>query len=274
MKHVRSTALIFCSIFAVSAAGKAAASTISIVGDLEYRDGEAVVTVVNRGDEEARNLQVEVSCLGVNRFGKLVPSLPSGEGIKERFDFAAAAAPLPGMYPILARIRYSDANGYPFAALIQELVQTGEGRRDSSVYLSGSSLDLAGAGEIQVRLANRGSAPRRFRVELALAPEFGVESPVREIELPSGEEALLEFPVRTMSALPGSVYPYYLTAEYEENGFHYCADARGRVIVHSPRGGGRLFFWAASAAVLGAVLIFLIVIVRRAGRAGKGASGV
>jgi len=271
MKHAKATALVFCSVFSVLASAPARA-TISIAGDLEYRDGEAVVTAVNRGDEEARNLQVEVVCLGLNRFGKLVPSLPSGEGSKERFDFAAAAAPLPGMYPILARIRYSDANGYPFAALIQELVQAGEGRRDSSVYLSGSSLDLAGAEEIDVRLANRGRTPRRFRVEVALAPEFGVESPVREVELPSGEETLLEFPVRNLAALPGSVYPYYLTAEYEENGFHYCADARGRVNVYSARGGVRPFFWAASAAAVLAALIFLIV--RRAGRAGKGAAGV
>src|SRR5579871_2954529 len=123
-RAARATALVAAAVPAILAPPAGGAITIRL--DAETTVAAAATTLrltaTNAGGETARHIAPEVTWLDRPRPAEAVAALDPGG--RQRWDLALPPAPAAGAFPLVIRVRYADANGYPLSALLVHLVRT------------------------------------------------------------------------------------------------------------------------------------------------------
>ncbi len=215
-------------------AGPAAAGTISmsISQTARLEDGNLAVDVkvANSGDEAA--LAVTPSLLVGDKKvrGAGTPSLAPSGSHAETLTLPVGALG-EGRWPYRITVDYTDQNQYPFQALLAQPLVVGSPPPAKVAVPAIAAADVAGEGTLSVTVKNLTPEKRTARVNVLIPEGLEVADPVRTLELDGWKDATLRIPVVNRTALVGSRYPVFVTAEYDDGPVHQAVVAQGSVAV-------------------------------------------
>jgi hypothetical protein len=210
------------------ASASAGTISLSLSPRAEIRDGALSVrlNVRNGGDEAARSLSPSLAFRDQTIRGQVLAELPPNQTAE--FQLALPATELAdGRWPFRVSIEYTDANAYPFYALHVGIALVGSPPPAKVAFLELAAEPLAGTGSLSPRLKNLGAKP--VTVELALHLPEGIEllERIPPLELAAYAEQSLDTSLVNRTALPGSRYAIFASAEYDDGDVHQAAVATG-----------------------------------------------
>lgn len=235
------------------------ATTISMETTIEttVKTGSLNVTVnlANKGDEEAYSVQIKAEGQGFAWESPVQKVHPHNHVHTARFAQSLKAT-LPGRYPLLLRVRYKDANQYPFTAISATTYTVGKDASEGVLGVLEEAV-VEKSARLTLKLKNLDSAPKKLQIRFFLPDELSAEPSQLEKDLGPSEETSAVFSVKNFSALSDSSYPIYAVIEYDQNNLHQTALALGsvQVVERTLLERYKFLLWALFAVVLVAVLI-------------------
>jgi hypothetical protein len=214
------------------------AGFISIQSELTPSfDGKTLVLdakVINRGDEAAYDVSLVAEVIGTAIQGPNKNTL----GPNESFAFRLAqelALPRKGEYRLVATVKYTDTNHYPFLALAIAPFIFGE-NRPNKIEASLNSLQITDEGTLELKLKNPEQKAKAISARLVLPGELSVSAASKDMQLAPGSDSGVAFHIKNVSAPPGSSYPVYALLDWDDDGFHFSHAASGNLAVVQDRG--------------------------------------
>jgi hypothetical protein len=255
--------LVAVAFLASSAAAKNISITISQA--TQVSDGNLVVNVKvgNSGDEAA------LSVVPTLRFGDKVvrgqgkPSLGPNASFDEVLSLPVGALG-EGRWPYRLAVDYTDANEYPFQALQTQSVVVGNPPPAKVAVPAIKSEDIAGSGTLAVTVKNLTPDTRTAVVDVLVPDGLEVTDGSRQVTLEGWKEAHIDVPITNRTALVGSRYPVFVSAQYDDGPVHQAVVAQGIVSVVGTESfftRYRRFLWVLAGSV---VLAWLAVVLLRA----------
>jgi len=218
-------------LLALPAFGSYISMTTSLSSKYERGILKAHVEIVNKGDEAACNAQAEFRSGGLSALADKVPQLPVGWTYKTDRELPLALK-VPGTYPLTLVVHYTDANQYPFSALlIQTFVYGQEAPAPVFGRLNTATFDKEG--RLTLQLKNSGTRPVKATSTLIVPAELTVDQAGRTATIDPRSEQRVSFPVKNFSALAGSTYQVFAVTEFDDGGLHFTAIAPGLVKITS-----------------------------------------
>ena len=258
-------------VLAVLASAPAAAKNISITlaPTVEVSAGTFTlrVKIGNAGDEAAQSVTPILHFGEKETRGQTKQSL----GPNESFD-QSLSLPIgdlkPGRWPFQLRVDYTDANQYPFQALQVNAVLVGQPPPAKMTVPLVKPDPLATTSPLHVRLKNLTGTARTVTVSVLVPEGLDVAEPIQPVALAGWEDKPVTAQLVNRSALPGSKYPVYLVAEYDDDAAHQSVIAQSVVEIVAARS----FFerqrsFIIAGAILLAVVWLSIIVWRVSGRA-------
>lgn len=226
-------AVALLSIYHIILPNEGVAGTISIStktsSKVENNQLETIVEVQNNGNETAHGVFVEINLLGKKYRGSDNRTVRF-EG-KEQFDFKIDIQQLSaGRYPIVVRVMFRDASGYPFSALSASYFVVDRNQEPDLICIS-SDISLAGKGNLIFLIQNPTPLEKELRAELVLPQAFITRSSVRMINIKPHSNIEIEYNISNKTAIPDAIYPVSCILEYEEGGYHNLVLANANVTV-------------------------------------------
>ena len=230
MRTLRRAALLVLITFL--AARPAAAKSISINMSItpEVRAGALAVRlkVSNSGDEAAGSVTPVVRMGDKEARGTRRESLAPNEAMEDTLNLPIGDL-APGRWPFRVAVDYTDANQYPFQALHVALVTVGNPSPARIALPEVKVPKLSEDGEMSAKVKNLSGDARKVKITAYVPEGLEVTAAAPEIEVePWGEEAVT-VDLKNRTALPGSRYPLFATAEYDDAGTHYAVVGTGVV---------------------------------------------
>jgi hypothetical protein len=174
----------------------------------------SVTPVVRMGDKEARGTRREA--LAPNESMEDTLNLPIG-------DLAA------GRWPFRVAVDYTDANQYPFQALHVALVTVGNPSPARIALPEVKVAKLSDEGEMTAKVKNLSGEARKVRITAYVPEGLEVTSAAPEIDVEPWGEKTVTVDLKNRTALAGSRYPLFTSAEYDDQGTHYAVVGTGVV---------------------------------------------
>jgi hypothetical protein len=253
--------LVYVSLLAGAAAAKNISITISQATHVS--EGNLVVTVKvgNSGDEAALSVVPSLYFGDKVVRGKGKPSLEPNTSFEETLSLPVG--PLgEGRWPYRLAIDYTDANQYPFQALQTQAVVIGNPPPAKVAVPSIKAEDIAGTGTLAVTVKNLTPDTRTAAVEVLVPEGLEVSDGSRKVTLEAWKEERIEVPVTNRTALVGSRYPVFVSAEYDDGPVHQAVVAQGIVSVVGTESFftryRRILFMVAGAVVLAWLAVVLV----------------
>jgi hypothetical protein len=255
--------LVYVSLLAGAAAAKNISITISQATHVS--EGNLVVTVKigNSGDEAALSVVPSLHFRDQVVHGKGKPSLEPNTSFEETLTLPVGALG-EGRWPYRLAIDYTDANQYPFQALQTQAVVIGNPPPAKVAVPAIKAEDIAGTGTLAVTVKNLTPDTRTAAVAVLVPEGLEVSDGSRKVTLEGWKEEHIDVPVTNRTALVGSRYPVFVSAEYDDGPVHQAVVAQGIVSVVGTESfftRYRRILWGVAGAV---VLAWLAVVLVRA----------
>jgi hypothetical protein len=253
--------LVYVSLLAGAAAAKNISITISQATHVS--EGNLVVTVKvgNSGDEAALSVVPSLYFGDKVVRGKGKPSLEPNTSFEETLSLPVGTLG-EGRWPYRLAIDYTDANQYPFQALQTQAVVIGNPPPAKVAVPSIKAEDIAGTGTLAVTVKNLTPDTRTAAVEVLVPEGLEVSDGSRKVTLEAWKEERIEVPVTNRTALVGSRYPVFVSAEYDDGPVHQAVVAQGIVSVVGTESFftryRRILFMVAGAVVLAWLAVVLV----------------
>lgn len=221
-------ALLLCLVWGLLAPGKALAGKlvidVSCQTRLEKGDIRALLSVTNRGDEAALNLQAQAPGIYPVPQSALVDRLEPGQstGLELRLD---RPGPLPGTYIRVALVNFQDSGGRSFSAPAEVRFNLGQEARLPLEVLAGP-VPFSDRRLVRVGLLNKGSEPLDLEARVVAPREISAARPRSPIRVEPGREKTIRFDLWNLSGLAGSTYPVILLLESRAGGVHAARAVR------------------------------------------------
>jgi hypothetical protein len=215
--------LLVFILFLFSFSSLASASYINLNTSVVTRaEGDLLnvaITSQNNGDESAYNVQAELLVAG-----KRILLAKSDEiGIGQSYTAHTRqwlSFKLPGDYPLIIILHYTDANQYPFSALTSAVFRYRSETMPSLILGSMDSKTFWEKGKLSLDFKNLSDSVLELSTRLITPRELSVgENNIKTQVQPRGQGGV-DFAVKNFSALSGSSYQVFAVSEYEENGVH------------------------------------------------------
>lgn len=198
-------------------AGNVFAKTISlqITARTSYHDGRVKVelSLVNQGDEAAKNLGAVALGQGAGARSGLVAKLPPGQGAGLKLSWPLAGL-APGRHPVALRVDYEDAKGYPLSAMAWGYFWV---RQDLACSLTASApaVELEQNGQAVLALENPINLPVPVRVSVYASRELQAQPLPPELIVLAKGSAQVELKLKNLSGRAGSVYQVLVFLEVQ-----------------------------------------------------------
>lgn len=204
-----------------SSGAEAASITLRLYPALDWRDGtlSLAMDVENEGDTTARSIEPSLWFGGRSVHGSVHPALAPGDTHPVKLTLATPP-PSQGRWPYRIAVDYTDATQHPFQALTVGTLVVGDPAPVDVTLGDVPTLRLARRGALTLRIANAADEPRRLALDAHLPLGIELADAIPPVELAAGEERTLEVPLRNQSALPGSRYAVFVSAEYHVGAVH------------------------------------------------------
>jgi hypothetical protein len=191
---------------------------------------KVAVTAANKGNEPARDVNINIMVLGTSSGQKPTDLLGEGESVTVFFR-KIPTHEKGGTYPVITRITFQDINRHPFSAVSCSTVSIGK-HAHQAVECLGKTTSISSEGLLRFTAKNRGSRSRRASATLVLPEELSTPVPRRDFVIEPGDEEVLLFEISNFSALVGAVYPVFCFLEYDSGDTHYTevGDSSVRIV--------------------------------------------
>jgi hypothetical protein len=239
----------------------AAASYISLNTSLDSKvDGKtlkALVTSVNKGDEPAYNVQAEIRLGNKVFLGAKKTELPVGVSYQVPFSLPLTHK-LPGQYPLVLVMHYTDANQYPFSALSVQTYTYQTEPPPTEVFGRIRSATFWREGRMALTLKNLSNMMVLVKTKLVTPRELIVGEISSEVIIAPKAERHLDLPIENFSALSGSTYQLFAVAEYDKDNLHHTAVAPGMAKIVEGKSIGGIDYTYLVIILIALVIIFLL----------------
>ena len=179
--------------------------------------------VSNNGDEDSLVVTPFLALAGVETALEAAPYIAfAGERIwNHSFPVSDLAFPEAGMYPLIVRLRYHDANMYPYSLVSVTGVQAGASL-PVDIPVNGEMIaeQVAGEGTLDLRVRNTGRVSLDARLTMVSPAELVVVGDSGKLDIPVGEERQISYGIKNNGSLPGSNHNVYAIIEYSISGQH------------------------------------------------------
>jgi hypothetical protein len=258
---------VLCVGLLPAAAARPGSISISTEVTATAREGTLAVTLAttNSGDEAAATVVPQAEFGGTVVRGQPRPALGPGERMEVALEVPRKEM-APGQWPLVTRVDYADAKGYPFQALQVAVVAV----MASPSLLAVVSVDVepvAGSGALRGRLKSLSDAPRQVQVRLVVPRELEADPPSASLSLEPWADARVDARIRNRAALAGSRYPVFLVAEYDDQGVHHASVGQAVAAIEARTSGSRYL----AVAAVGLMVAWVLLLALRRGRGGRGA---
>lgn len=217
------------------------AGTISLVLATRILPGAETIRVEldlnNRGDEAALNVVPMVEFQGRVGEAPAIAALQPSLAQTIVFEVPLAGGTLPrGAWPLLVRLRYTDAAGYPFEAVHVDLARFGETGEPSRLQIDVPDVRVETETTIRASV-DRGDVdgPIRF----GFATPAGVVVTPRIFTLEPGADTTVALTIATTGATRTSRLPLVTIAEYDTADGHHTVTVVSGIDIGPSPGGSR-----------------------------------
>lgn len=192
--------------------------------------------VDNTGDEDALVVTPFLALAGVETGLEATPYI-AFEGQRawsHSFPMSDLNVPGQGTYPLVVKLRYHDANMYPYSMVSVMGVQIGEPSPvDVAVTGKMTAGKIAREGRLDLHVSNTGSLPLDAELTVVSPAELSVVGNGGGMNFTAGEEKQISYAIINNGALPGSSHIMYAIIEYSVGGQHAVAILQDSVAVAS-----------------------------------------
>lgn len=214
------------------------ASFISLKTDLNAKiDGDrlkVLVSVVNKGDEAAHNVQAEIKALDKRFLGEKAAEVGINQTYNAVTEFALNKDK-PGIYPLILTMYYTDANQYPFSALTVQAIAYKADDVPGNIFGRLASAGFWQTGETKLAVKNLSNQEIKVLVGLITPRELRVTVDKQIVTVPPRGVSAVHFPIENLSALSGSNYQVFAVMEYDQQGSHQTSLAPGLLKIFETR---------------------------------------
>ena len=230
---------VCCALVVLLFPGICQASRISLELSVEVtrndRTWSGHVLITNRGDEAAYDVQATLRAFGRENRSSMVKQLAVEEKWEPEIPIPESmdSQVVPGRYPVVLQVSYSDVNGHPFSALSVNFLEFDEALV-SQINGALQATPISGNGKLILKLQNVDEKPIEANVEWVFPKELMPDRSVERIRINGKGSVVIKRRVRNLSALPGSQYPVFAIMEYDKNGRHFTTNAMTAVTVVEP----------------------------------------
>lgn len=249
---MRSFLLLVMLLVATQANASYISLSTTLSSKVEGKNLKVMLSSTNQGDESAYNVQAEIKVKGQSLLAEKRPELTINTAYQAQFDVPLTHQ-LPGNYPLILILHYTDANQYPFSALSVQSYAFGR-EAPSPIYGQAKATAFAQEGELRFTLKNLGENEIGVKTYLVTPRELSLGQELVELVLAPKSEENASFKLKNFSALNGSSYQLYAVSEYESGGLHYTSVAPGTVKITAEES-----FLGISYLLIYLLLAFLIV---------------
>lgn len=215
----------------------------------------------NAGDETADEVVPELLYQHRSERGGAARLAP---GARHEWHFAVAA-PGPGTFPAIVRVRWRDRSGRRSLPLVA-LVSTPDVPASPVQARLDPTSPVRRMGGARLVLENPGSRPVAGRVAFVLPRGLGTDPESMPARLPAGGRTEILVVLENAGAVPPGGYPAYAVFEYPEDGRHAAVLARASIEVAPEATSSRTRPLVVGLAALAVTFLLLAVAWRAAAR--------
>jgi hypothetical protein len=214
----------------------AGAGYISLAVSLHAAPSEqgllVTVNLNNLGDQAAHRLRIQVTA-GAGRAETPGPEiLPPKQPRTIRLKLPKPSGK-PGLYPVLARVFFHDANMYGFCSIASGLFALGH-TKPCQVQVRGIEGQVRGKGEVAFDLTNLAGRAINVRLRIFAPRELTLKQKEFDLRLAGRARRRVTVGVENLSALHGASYPILGVLEYDDQGLHHTSLATALARIHRP----------------------------------------
>ena len=220
MRIMKKLLYVFIIVSLLASAAHASFISLNTTVTSEVRGNilNVSVSVVNKGDEAAHNVQAEVRLGDKKILANKKQELGVGGIYRAKTSFQLNQKP--GQYPLVIVMHYADANQYPFSALTVQSFPYKAQAMLSDVFGKGKDATFWEKGSIKFILKNMGDTEIKSSTYLVTPRELTVKEGKQALTIAPKSDQSLKFSVENFSALSGSNYQVFAISEYEKDGVH------------------------------------------------------
>ncbi len=224
-KWIRLFQVALAACFVMSGTACAGEITLQIKAGSTHRENTVIVftEITNLGNVSAHNVWVEAEVFGRTGQTETHELLPVDATSKDSL-LMGELPELRGIYTVVIKVHYEDANGHPFTALsyIPFISKMPELPDD---VISGEIDQVSVRKSEDVRVVLRqegidGGVGLAVSLRIVLPDEMESDVSSAEVGLVDALEREMNFSIYNKSAVAGSVYSFYVIADYEWEGLH------------------------------------------------------
>lgn len=139
---------------------------------------------------------------------------------------------LPGIYPVVLRVTYQDANLYSFSML--DVIPTAILHNNPGVAEVEGTLEISeisGTGKAVLQLKNMSNNFIQGSARLLLPEELHGETREWEYSSEAGQEERFDLLLEKSGALAGSSYRVFAVLEYDHKGMHFTKVSSAQAVI-------------------------------------------
>jgi hypothetical protein len=214
------------------------------------------ISVENSGDETAYDA---IAFLDRKEFyaeniymGKINP----GDYVKKNFTVFFTQGIKEGIYITAMRVYYKDTNGYVFSAISPvKLIYKSPTSSKLTLLLENKKIEEGGNTKVEIKIKNLDEKNIDAKINIFMPDEFGVGRKSYEVSLKPNSEKTVLLDVFNIKALKGSTYPYFVSAEYEDE-YHYSDYSMGFIQVTEKQRIKSSYLLAGVALLISIIMLF------------------
>lgn len=230
---MKKPAAVMCALLIVLSTHSVFAGYIrlntGVMGVVEGEKLKVAITIENRGNEPAYDLQSEIET-----GDKRMPIRTKKElAVNETYSVESLLdldPQKPGTYPLTATVYYRDSNRHPFSSVTcTSFVYEREPL--PRIFGQIKPATFSRKAELTLTLKNLDKNELKTSTRLIVPREVTTRGETKECLVPPRSEESLHFHVKNFSALPGSRYPVFCVTEFEKGGMHHTEISRGSIFI-------------------------------------------
>ncbi|OGB86913.1 hypothetical protein A3H38_00225 [candidate division WOR-1 bacterium RIFCSPLOWO2_02_FULL_46_20] len=200
----------------------------TVAAKVDVNTLKVFVSVVNKGDEAAYNVQAEIRVVDRKILADKTQELGVNQGYKAYYSFPLQLKQ-PGQYPLVVIMHYADANQYPFSALTAQTFNSRAQDVPAEAFGKMQAEPFWKKGKIYLSLKNLGSEDLAVTTHLVVPGELSAGESAVRLDLKKKSTSETGFSLENFSALAGSTYQIFAVSEFTKDNLHYTVITPGTV---------------------------------------------
>lgn len=195
----------------------------------------------NDGAAAAYNIQVRFHTTDKQWLSKVFPKLEADQELTIEY-LEKLELEKKGIYPLIVKIHFKDAGGYPMTTVIVN-PYTYEEITSPNLYGKLEKLALSNSGELRLDITNTGYDDLNLDINIFVPDEISVQQTQTQLSLIGRSKMDFRFALKNFSALAGAIYPVWAIIEYEREDKHFTSVCSGEIEIIRSENIFKKFWW-------------------------------